>query len=165
MAGRKGRSGRPKGSRSFSSAKLCHHRFDVLMKACLAGVKFDGLPQPEGRNVSMEVKRRLAEIAIARETRHQRELEDAGEKIQETQVRLRKYWLTEVEEKLKNRGLTEEEINAEYNKFFIKAHRAEKPFVAPSVDQVLKLSRRQALDDSLRRRKKVERRRQLAKRP
>jgi hypothetical protein len=156
MAGKKGRSGRPKGSRSFSSAKLCHRRFDVLMKACLAGVK---------RNVPMEVKRRLAEIAIARETRHQRELEDAGEKIQETQARLRNYWLTEVEEKLKNRGLTEEEINAEYNKFFIKAHRPEKPFVAPSVDQVLKLSRRQALDDSLRRRKKVQRRRQIAKRP
>jgi hypothetical protein len=164
MAGRKGRSGRPKGSRSFSSAALCYRRFDVLMKAWLAGVKFEGLRQPERRNVSMEVKQRLAEIAIAREARHQREREDAGE-IQETQARLWRYWIGEVEEKLKDRGLTVEEIDAEYNKFFIKARRPEKPFVAPSVDQVLKLSRRQALDDSLRRRKKVQRRRQIAKRP
>jgi hypothetical protein len=166
MAGKAGRSGRPKGSRSFNSTRLCIDRLNVLIESWLIGtgaseIRIMLLPLlagcPEQQlidecwnnrgnerlyQVPPPIKRKLARIARAAETKLQQQMEDGSLEIDDIQNRLRKKW-PEAEAKLRDMGWTDQQIGAHYNKLFSE-QKPKKPFEPPRLRQVLKGSRRRA---------------------
>jgi hypothetical protein len=166
MAGKAGRSGRPKGSRSFNSTRLCIDRLNVLIESWLIGVPASeirimlpllaGCPEQQlidecwnnrGNDerlfqVPPQIKQKLARIARAAETKLQQQMEDGSPEIDDIQNRLSKKW-PEAEAKLRDMGWTDQQIGAHYNKLFSE-QKPKKPFEPPRLWRILKGSRRRA---------------------